>query len=428
MSNLNDIKWEEIFDKYNVLQCIEKEGFFDISATQIREYREPRLMVKFDHENNLPKIFRDNKLSILPITRGDYKISHFKAYHKLEVDNTPIVRASLPYYIQSLDSSNISSESIALNCAFASGIIADFLKDDYLVPTVSGRMGSGKFIFSIKNTSTNKYQKVEVKKSQIEIDAAYEGIESFAIFEAKMDLAEDFLIRQLYYPFRVWKNRVDKVVKPIFLMYSNGVYRLYEYMFEDPNNYNSLCLVNQMSYSIEDLTISLYDIYEVLNNVKILDEPEIPFPQADKFERVINICELLGNQELSRVDITQKYDFDVRQTNYYADAARYLGLIEKRKENGNIIYFLSKLGKKIIYSKFKERQLEYCKCILSHKVFNDSLRKYLSRGEMLKTEEIVKIMKNCALYNVNSDNTFKRRSSTVKNWLDWIVSLINDLD
>lgn len=140
---LNDFAWEELFKKYDILEHIEKSGEFQISAAQIKEFREPRLMAKFDHTVNLPQIFADNKLSILPITRGDYLISHFDAYHKFEESSLPITRVSLPSYIQSLDCSKIPSEAIALNCAVASGIIADFLDDDELVSTVSGRMGSG---------------------------------------------------------------------------------------------------------------------------------------------------------------------------------------------------------------------------------------------------------------------------------------------
>lgn len=192
---LNDIAWEQLFEKYDILENIEKTGQFQISAKQIKEVREPRLMAKFDHTINLPKIFADNGLSILPVTRGDYVISHFDAYHKFEPDNAPITRVSLPAYIQSLDSSNIPSEAIALNCSVAAGIVADFLGDEEIVSTVSGRMGSGVFDFNINNLRNNSPCTVTVNNSQIEIDAAYEGIRSLALFEAKRDLSDDFLVR-----------------------------------------------------------------------------------------------------------------------------------------------------------------------------------------------------------------------------------------
>ena len=98
------------------------------------------------------------------------------------------------------------------------------------------------FDFNIGNLKNQSLSTVTVNNSQIEIDAAYEGIHSLALFEAKRDLSEDFLVRQLYYPYRVWKSRMTKPVRPLFLVYSNGIYRIYEYEFKDPNNYSSTAL------------------------------------------------------------------------------------------------------------------------------------------------------------------------------------------
>lgn len=424
--SLNDVAWEQLFEKYDIHQKIVADGKFQISATQIKEFREPRLMAKFDHTINLPEIFAEHKLAILPVTRGDYVISHFDAYHKFELDTAPITRVSLPAHIQSLDCNNVPSEAIALNCAVAAGVVAEFLEDDDLMATVSGRMGSGSFNFNITNTVLERPCCISVNNSQIEIDAAYEGIRSLALFEAKRDLSEDFLVRQLYYPYRVWQNRITKPVRPLFLVYSNGIYRLYEYMFQDPNNYNSLVLVKQKNYSVEDTAITIADIQSVLTTVKTDIEPEIPFPQADSFERVINLCELLNEQQLSRNEVTEQYAFNVRQTNYYTDAARYLGLLEKKKEGSSPNYTISNKGKRILHLNFKQRQLAYCDCILSHKAFRDTLGKYLESGNMPSTGEIIQIMKRSSLYKVGSESTYERRSSTIKGWLNWMICLINE--
>lgn len=424
--SLNDTAWEELFEKHDILEHIERTGQFRISAKQIKEVREPRLMSKFDHTINLPQIFADNNLCILPVTRGDYVISHFDAYHEFEPDNSPVTRVSLPTYIQSLDSSNIPSEAIALNCAVSAGIIADFLDDEEIVSTVSGRMGSGVFDFNIENLKSGTLSRVTVNNSQIEIDAAYEGIRSLALFEAKRDLSEDFLVRQLYYPYRVWKSRMTKPVRPMFLVYSNGIYRIYEYAFTDPNNYSSISLVQQKNYSVEDTAITADDIQQVLRNAVCVNEPQIPFPQADSFERVINICELLDDQDLSRNDVTERYAFDARQTNYYTDAARYLGLIEKKRENGEPLYRLTDKGRTILKMGYKQRQLAFCGAVLSHSAFADTLKFYFETGVMPQKNDIVQIMRRSSLYNVNSDSTYERRSSTIKGWVNWIVGLIND--
>ena len=424
--SLNDIAWEQLFTKYDILKCIDNHGRFEISAAQIKEFREPRLMAKFDHAINLPNIFFDNKLSILPTSRGNYVVANFDAYHKFEIASLPIIRMPLPSYIQSLDSNNIHSEAIALNCAVASGIVADFLQDEDILSTVSGRMGSGKFDFNIASTKGGSPHSILVSNSQIEIDAAYEGVRSLALLEAKCDLAEDFLIRQLYYPFRVWQSRISKSIRPILLVYSNGIYRLYEYVFREINNYNSLTVIQQKNYSVEDIAIEITDIQVVLQQARTVSEPKVPFPQADSFERIINICELLNEQELSREEVTEQYAFDVRQTNYYTDAARYLGLLEKKKDDSRPIYKLSAEGRRTLKLSFKERQLAYCNHVLSHKVFNDTLRMYFDTGSMPSTSEIVQIMKQSNLYNIGSESTFERRSSTIKGWVNWIVSLINE--
>lgn len=81
---LNDAAWESLFDKYHILDEIDRNGQFVISANQIKEFREPRLMTKFDHKINLPNIFVANNLSILPITRGDYVISSFRHIRNLK--------------------------------------------------------------------------------------------------------------------------------------------------------------------------------------------------------------------------------------------------------------------------------------------------------------------------------------------------------
>ena len=421
---LNDTAWENLFDKYHILSEIERDGQFIISANQIKEFREPRLMTKFDHKVNLPAIFAANNLSILPITRGDYIISSFSAYKEFDEPSTDVQKISIPAHIQSLMPQFLVSEAIALNCANACGILNDFLEDDELVPTVSGRMSSGGSRFDIDTAFGTKC--ITVNNSQIEIDAAYEGIHYLSLFEAKRDLSDDFLIRQLYYPFRVWSGRVTKTVKPVFLIFSNGVFNLYQYQFENPQNYNSLHLVKQKNYIIAT-EIGLADIENLLRTVPLVHEPDISFPQADRMSRIVNLIELLNEKPMSKQDITSEYAFDERQTNYYTDAGRYLGLIDKSRDSDGVILFqLSALGRRVMELEYKERQLAIVSQILAHKVFNETLRLHLECGEMPDKQTIVQIMKRSNLYHVEAESTYLRRSSTVIGWINWILGLIEE--
>lgn len=421
----NDKAWEQLFDKYKILEQVNKHGDFQISAKQIKEFREPRLMTKFDHTVNLPELFSKNNLSILPITRGNYIISNFDAYHSIEQPSQEIIPVSFPEHIESIDYENITSEAVAINCAYATSILFDFLDDETLIPTISGRMSSNSFSFTIRNKAKQPNVTINVENSQIEIDGGYEGMAQLAIIEAKNFFSEDFIIRQLYYPYRLWSKKIIKQITPVFLVYSNGIFSLYKYEFQDSNDYNSLELVKQKNYSIEETEITLNDIIGVLNRTKVIEEPQIPFPQANSFKRVINLCELLSQNEMSKDEITLNYAFDPRQTNYYTDAGRYLGLIDKSRQEKNVVFSLTSHGKSIIHSnRYKTRQLKYVETILRRKVFNETLQLYLSLGRMPSRDEIVSIMRRSNLYNISSQDTFERRASTVISWISWILNLL----
>src|SRR5690625_6835191 len=88
--------WKKLFKKYDILKEIEKNNVFHISSPQINEFREARLMTKFDNSDNLPKIFKENSLAILPDSRGTYIIGRFKAYQNLQVKDMKPIPMKLP--------------------------------------------------------------------------------------------------------------------------------------------------------------------------------------------------------------------------------------------------------------------------------------------------------------------------------------------
>jgi len=318
----NDVAWRKLFDKHDVINKINRNGQYVITANEIKEFREPRLMTKFDHRKDLPELFTKNHLSILPITRGSYSISHYKVYHKFEEISSPIIEVPYPDYIQSINWEKTTSESTAINIAYISNMLARFLEDDGLLPTVSGRMGSKEFEYSIFNHKLKRDQRLKVKNSQIEIDGGFEGFYSLSLIEAKNILSEDFLVRQLYYPYRLWNNQIDKPVRPIYLTYSNNVFSLYEYLFVEESNYNSLELIKSDRYTLRQEPIVLDDILAIYKNTQFVPEDmTTPFVQADSFYRVINMCELLIERKyMTSTEIALEYGFAERQSDYYFNA------------------------------------------------------------------------------------------------------------
>lgn len=426
----NDLAWEKIFEKHKILDKILKDGHIEITATNINEFREARLMTKFDHKSQLPKLFADNKLSILPTSRGGYVIGEFEAFCKFNSDDVEVTPIEFPTYLESLDYRDITSEATAINCAFVSKILHDFTYEENLSPTVSGRMSSSSFSFDI-NSAKGLFN-VKVGNSQVEIDGGYEGDNSLNLIEAKNYISSDFLVRQLYYPYKLWTGKIQKQVRPIFLTYSNGVFHLREYAFLNIDHYNSLVLVKQKKYAIQEGSFNLEILSQIIDTTKLVKEPEIPFPQADSFERVINLCELIKqNQVMTKEQYLQDFDFgtiDPRQHDYYTNAARYLGLVDKIQDptTKQTCFVLSKLGLKTMNVSLIDRQKEFIKLIITHKPFKDILKLHLDNGEMPNKETIVEIMKRSKLYNVSSDTTYFRRASTIIGWTNWIIKQIEE--
>jgi hypothetical protein len=423
----NDIAWEKIFGKYEIIDNALNNGHFIISSTNINEFREARLMTKFDHKSQLPKLFADNNLSILPTSRGGYVIGTFETFSDFNTDEIEITPIEFPTFLESLDYRDITSEATAINCAFVSKILHDFTEEDSLLPTVSGRMSSSSFGFNIN--SSNGLFNVNVGNSQVEIDGGYEGDNSLNLIEAKNYISNDFLVRQLYYPYKLWCGKIQKQVRSIFLTYTNGIFHLREYAFTDINHYNSLVLVKHKKYAVQEGAVNIETIQEILDKTKIIKEPEMPFPQADSFERVINLCELLKQKEfITKEEITQSYDFDARQTDYYSNAGKYLGLLETGKDvvSGQIGCYLTAKGKQVFNTNLIERQKEFVKLIVSHSAFKQTLKLYFENGEMPSKEDIVEIMKNSKLHKVGSDTTYLRRASTITGWTNWIMNQIEE--
>ena len=423
----NNTAWKIIFEEDGILDVIARQGFFQISSTRINQQREARLMTKFDHAVKLPQIFKSNGLTIQPISRGNYIIGAFESYFQLpKKPKSEVVYLQLPPNIETIQPNNIYSESSAVTCAFLSGMIDDLLGETTNF-TVMGRMSTGTFNYKIRNLKTGLLHDIQVTNSQCEIDGGFENESQFAIIEAKSETIDDFIVRQLYYPYRLWNSKIKKEVVPIFLTISNDIFTFYRFCFNEEDLYNSLELVSEHRYCISKSEIDMSDIRSVLAKTKIVPDGDTPFPQADSFLRIMDLLGKLynANEFLSKDEITLIYSFNERQTNYYVSAAIYLGLVtRKKKPKQEVTFSLSEYGYSILSQHPQKRNIELIKCILQHQTFSDCLTAWLAKGESLSKEEIMYIMcQGNEKIAIGSDTTRERRASTVRGWIEWILML-----
>lgn len=382
-------------------------------------------MCKFDHRTNLPDIFKTNNLNVLPLSTKSYIIGNFDLFKDVQYDDTLTPKQmSIPAYIETVKPTDLYSEASALHCAYITGMIDDFLGEEALF-TVSGRMGSGDFNYNVLSSLGTKRQ-IEVNGAQIEIDGGYEGHSNFMLVEAKKQRVSNFNIRQLYYPYRVWRERTNKPIRPVFFTISNDVFHFFEYTFEDDNTYNSLVLVKQKSYTVNYEKITQKDVDDVVARAtEFVPEPEVPFPQANDFTKVIDLLSYLYEEDLTTEDIAERFDFDKRQSDYYYNSCLYLGLANKYTNEEGTFATLNEEGRRVMQLPYRQKRLKLAELILKHEVFKEIYDKTVQEGRV-RTDYIVSRMKYHKLYNIKSDDTFERRASTIRGWVKWIMNLPNE--
>ncbi len=249
----NNESWQKIFDDYKILQHNFDNSPYTITAEMIKiacqDFRttgqkEVRVLCKQDTRESRPQIFIENSLFLLPTRNGTYSIVRGEGYVDI-----PEISSEIIFYDSALDfkldSSEIGdSEMQHLDFAYASSLIRTFLDDQSLVLTIRGRKYTPPFSFQVNN------QLIHTQSVQTEVDAGYEGRNKIVLIEAKNSSTRNTIIRQLFYPFKQWKLRTEKDVFLLFFEKRGEICNIWQYGFEDENNYNSIYLVRSGKYSI----------------------------------------------------------------------------------------------------------------------------------------------------------------------------------
>lgn len=210
--------------------------------------KEVRILCKQDKREDRPQIFKDNGLFLLPKKNGCYYIIKGEGYVDVPDITTPII----DYHKQldfDLESSKVGdSEMQHLDYAYANSLIRTFMNDPSLVLTIRGRKYTPQFNFKVNGFD------IETESVQTEVDAGYEGRNQIVLIEAKNSSNTTEIIRQLYYPYRQWSENTMKEVVPIFFEKRNingeEIYYIWQYKFNDVNDYNSIQLVRSARYRI----------------------------------------------------------------------------------------------------------------------------------------------------------------------------------
>lgn len=249
--------WADVLKAYPDIERVTEAGnLYRIAARDIKRFREPRLMAKHDYRKQVPDPLSSRGLNMLAVSRSEYVIGKYDVFHSFDDAITaakakPVGKASLPCF-DTLDIDGITTESNAINALQLTGALGDFLGERGLQETFNGRLGTGSFDFSIDMTGGHPTQKIHVDNAQLEIDGGFENATSVVIMEAKNVIHDDFNIRQLYYPFRCYREKTKKPIRLVFSQYdvSAKTYLLIEYAFSDAEAFSSIVLKQAKRYKL----------------------------------------------------------------------------------------------------------------------------------------------------------------------------------
>ena len=429
--------WSKVFDAFDLLTAIKNDGYVDVKAAQFHElHLQPRLMTKMDHAHQVPTIFAENGLNIL--TRGidTWRIGTFDVFQELPewtLPSSEVTNLTIPNYIETLDVTNITGEPGVINAAHASGLLTNFLGEEQVL-TVAGRMRTGDFSFSV-NDHVRGSSEISVSKAQIEIDSGFESPSAFTLFEIKNHMSRDFCVRQLFYPYRHWANRLTtKPIRNVFLTLANDVYDVHEFEFTDPKNYSSAELIKHQRFTIGITRPTEADVVsrarKVIDSEPIAVHTNVPFPQADDFERVMDLVAFLGEGSRTVEDLALNYDFHSRQSDYYYNAARYLGLTESvTGEDGREYRQVTALAREILALPYKDKILRYSDLLLSIKPLAQTYFEWVKTASCPSLDWVSDVFARSpfAVSHTGerlSESTVRRRSQTIVSWAGWLRDIV----
>lgn len=399
------VLWEQIF----------KDKDFDLSqdlhfitADEIKRYAEPRNMAKMDSTEDLPPVFKRNGYFLLPTKNGRYAIVRGNGFHRLEKDCLEsVVDHESKIKFQLATAGRGMSEMQYLDNAHNTGALEIVIGKGHLYQSIRGREYTKKFSFNVGSIP------IDTESVQIEVDSGLEGRDSIILIEAKVKTPDDFIIRQLYYPFRHFKILApQKEIVPVFFTYepADKVYNFWIYEFGNALDYNSIRLKETKSLRI--VTKDMLGLDDI--RPQGIVEYNGPIPQANDLDKVLELVYKVSEGINSATSIAEYFSFDVRQSSYYREAAEALGLV--RSENGK--YTLTEIGMKLVSLPADKRNTFFASILLDFSVVNESIQILEHKKTLSRTDLESIVARNSNL----TGSTVARRALSLSAWLKWISS------
>jgi hypothetical protein len=395
-------KWEQVVGQLG-LDLSRPLNFVKAADLKRIAQEEPRLMASMDSREAVPSVFADRGLFVLPVSSREYVIVRGVGYHELEETGEPRkFESRMPLEMTALAYG--SGETGRILHAFHSGILGDFSSVSRMYHVAGGKSRTPEFQFRVDGSGP-----ISVDGAGMEVDMGFESSESILLLEAKAHRRDNFLIRQLYYPFRSYRERFQKEIRSFFCVAAGGTFSFWEYRWDEPDDYESIRLTKAGSYQLVPEAPPL-DEFESI-------EPDSSFdivPQADDLGKIAELPTLVAGGLRTPDAWADHHRITHRQANYYTQAASALGLLTASP--GEIS--LSADGAKYVTMQPKDQGDFLTSRILRIPIMNRVFRAVQTSGPRgVGRDEIARLIE---LSSNLRGSTPHRRAATVLSFFKWM--------
>jgi hypothetical protein len=145
-----------------------------------------------------------------------------------------------------------------------------------------------------------------------------------------------------------------------------------------------------------------------------------PFPQADNFERVVDLVAYLLEAPRTIDDLTGNYDFDPRQSDYYFNAAKFVGLAEASEKGDGATYLVAtEAAAKIYGMPYEQKYSALADLVLGIDTVATLYLKWLESGSKPSLDFAETTFSRSTDSHGLSGATLRRRATTALAWSSW---------
>lgn len=147
--------------------------------------------------------------------------------------------------------------------------------------------------------------------------------------------------------------------------------------------------------------------------IRVIHEyKNILVPQANSLDKIMVAIEVLKHSPINERDLATGFSMGERQADYYANAMRFLGLIDSFEYNGKVIICLTE--KAIDFFKKGNTNKRLKEWIIKNKLLEENKKRLDQEKSEITTEN------DDAKDGKKNITTYKRRLQSYEAWKKWI--------